>query len=417
MSLLRVRASLADLPLRCAWSLLEDGREPVTGEGEFAQLPRRATRIQLLLPAAEVLITRASLPPAARRHAGSVLAYALEEQTAGEPDANQVSWLGNPGDADVLAVTDKARLARWLDAFEAAGLGVPEVHCETLLLPLSEKEWSLAWDGSEGIVRTSLLEGSATDCGDAHTPPLSLRLMLEEARARGEAPASIALHAAIGVTAGVATPDPDAWQRALGIPLRLAGSWDWRTASPQAGVRLAQRQRRWRIAPGVLARLRPAAWIVGAALAMHAAALVADWAALAQSQRALHEAMTARFRATFPDAVAVVDPVLQMRRKLAEARHAAGRTDRGDFLPMFELVAAAAQDLPAGTLRVVAYEGERMSLELSGADEAGLRRMLQRLRDAGLHVERSAGTSTPGARGIPGASAPGATTVFTVRAA
>ena len=410
MSLLRIRGSLADAPVRCQWALVNDGREPVAGEGPLAQLPRRAARVQLVIPAAQVLITRARLPYAARRHAGSVLAYALEDETVGEPDAGQVSWLGSvggaAGDSDVLAVVDKAGLKRWLDALDAAGIRAPEVHCETLLLPWAEGEWSLAWDGREGIVRTGKLEGAATDCGDRRSPPLSVRLMLDEAQTRSERPASIALY----ITAPDTAPDLEAWQRELGIALRLAGPWQWRTASPQAGVSLAQQRRRWRLAPGALARLRPAAWIVGVAHAILAAALVTEWTLLAREQRTLRENMVARFSATFPDAVAVVDPALQMRRKLAEARHAAGQSDLGDFLPMIEQVAAAAKELPAGAVRAVSYEGGRITLELSAVDEASVRRIVARLLQSGLSVDTSpAPSSTP-------ARAASATVVLTVRA-
>ncbi len=84
------------------------------GAGRLGELPRRAERVELVIPAAQVLITRVSLPPAARRHAGAVLAYAVEEMIVGEPDANQVSWLGAvkdaAGDADVLAVVDREGL-------------------------------------------------------------------------------------------------------------------------------------------------------------------------------------------------------------------------------------------------------------------------------------------------------------------
>jgi len=409
MSLLRIRGSLADASLRCQWALVSDGSEPVTGEGPLAGVPRRAGRVQLVIPAAQVLITRAHLPHAARRHAGSILAYALEDETVGEPDAGQVSWLGATGDAvsdeNVLAVVDKAGLRRWLDALDSAGIRDPEVHCETLLLPWTAGEWNLAWDGREGFVRTGPLEGAATDCGDRGSPPLSLRLMLDEAQTRGERPATIALH----LTAADASPDLEAWQRELGLALHLAGSWDWRTASPQAGVSLS-RPRRWRMAPGTLAQLRPAAWIIGVALAVQAAALVTGWALLSGEQSALRRNMEARFRATFPDAVAVADPALQMRRKLAEARHAAGRSDRGDFLPMIEQVAAAAKELPTGAVRVVSYEGGRMTLELSAADEASVHRMVARLLQSGLSVDTSPASSAAAARSA------GATVVLTVRA-
>ena len=383
MSLLRIYGSLLDPPQRCQWVLVNNGGEPVAGEGRLAELPRRAERIQLVIPAAQVLITRARVPHAARRRAGSVLAFAVEEKTAGEPDANQVSWLGAVGDSDVLAVVDKPGLKRWRDALDAVGVRGYEVHCETLLLPWAAGEWSLAWNGREGFVRSGEFEGAATDCGDREAPPLSLRLMLEEAAARSAAPASIALY----TTMPEAAPAIEAWTRELGTAVRLAGTWDWRTAPPGAGVSLAQERQRWRAFAGAAARLRPAAWILGAALAIQAAALVIDWTSLANEQRALRQQMESRFRATFPDTVAVADPALQMRRKLAEARHAAGQPDGGDFLPMIEQVAAAAKELPAGTVRVVSYEGGRMTLELSAVDEASVRRIAARLVQTGLSVD------------------------------
>ena len=402
MSLLRIHGSLFDPPQWCQWALVNEGRESVTGEGPLAELPRHAGRVQLVIPAAQVLITRARLPQAARRHAGSVLAFAVEEQTAGDPEANQVSWLGTVDDGDVLAVVDKPGLARWRDALDAVGVHGYEVHGESLLLPWATGEWSLAWNGGEGFVRTGELEGAATDCGDREAPPLSLRLMLDEAAARSVVPTSIALY----TTGPGAAPDVAAWTRELGIAVRLAGPWDWRTAPPGAGVSLTQERQRWRVFTGMPARLRPAGWLLGAALAIHAVALVIDWTSLANEQRALRQQMESRFRSVFPDAVAVADPALQMRRKLAEARHAAGQSDSGDFLPMIEHVAVATKELPAGTVRTVSYEGGRMTLELSAVDAAGVRRIVARLLQSGLSVE-SPPASTPAA---------GATVVLTVRA-
>ncbi len=383
MSLLRIRASLLEPPQRCQWALVSDERAVIAGEGPLAELPRHAGRVQMVLPAEQVLITRAHLPPAARRDAGSLLAFAVEERTAGDPDANQVSWLGRSVDHDVLAVVDKAGLARWREALNVVGIDGYEVHCESLLLPWTAGEWSLAWNGSEGFVRTGELEAAATDCGDRDTPPLSLRLLLEEAATAGDTPTTLALF----TTAPDAAPDTDAWSRELGIGVRVAGGWDWRGAPADAGVSLAQEQQRWRMFKGLPARLRPAAWLLGAALAIHVVALVVDWTSLAGQQRALRQQMETRFRNVFPDAVAVADPALQMRRKLAEARHAAGQPDSGDFLPMIEQVAAATSALPAGAVRAVSYEGGRLTLELAPLDEASLRGIETRLRQSGLGVD------------------------------
>jgi len=70
-------------------------------------------------------------------------------------------------------------------------------------------QWSLAWDGGEGYVRNGKCEGAAMDGGDHSTPPLSLRLMLDEARKNHVAPASIAVYA----TVPDAMPDLEAWQK------------------------------------------------------------------------------------------------------------------------------------------------------------------------------------------------------------
>jgi len=395
MSLLRIYCSLREAPRHCQWALVGEGREPVLGEGPLAQLPRRAERVQLVLPAAEVLITRARLPQAARRRAGSVLAYAVEDETVGEPDASQVSWLGAVADMDVLAVADRQGLKAWSDALDALGIRGYEVHCETLMLPWMPGEWSLAWNGSEGFVRTSELEGTATDCGDPTSPPLSLRMMLDEAKARGLAPATIAVYASAPDT----PLEIEAWQRALGVALRHAETWDWRSAAPTAGISLAQARSGWRMPPGTLARLRPAAWILGAALAVHALALVVDWTRLANEQRSLRVRMESRFRAAFPEALAVADPALQMRRKLAEARHAAGQPDSSDFLPMIVNVAAALKQVPPGALRIASYESGRMTLELAGVQDAAIRRIVARLTQSGFRVDRGSGAASGSARG------------------
>lgn len=383
----------AEPPAHCQWALLNGHGAAVTGEGRLADLPRQAERVQLVLPAAQVLIVRARIPAGARRRAGSLLAFAVEEKMAGEPDANQVSWLGSAGESDLLAITSKQDLERWQHALDAVGMRVDEVQCETLLLPLETGEWSLAWNGREGYLRSGEFEGGATDCGDHTSPPLSLRLLLDEAKARGATPAAIALY----MTAPDETPDIAAWQRELGVNLRLAGTWDWRSAPSDAGVSLVQPRRRWRFVPGAAKRLRPAAWILGAALALHAVALIASWTLLASEQRSLRQQMETRFRTAFPDALAVTDPALQMRRKLAEARHNAGMSDDGDFLPMIEQLSAATGALPAGTLQVVSYESGRMTLEFAAGQAEAARRIAALLIQAGLSVEISPAASAASA--------------------
>lgn len=400
MSLLRIYVDQLERTEHCQWVLLDKKSESSKGDGRLADLAQhvqhvgqvgRVGRVELVLAASQVLIARARIPRRARRDASSVLAFAVEEKIASDPAANQVSWLGNVGvgnsDADLaaLAVVDKSGLTDWCAALAAVGLHVDAVHSEILMVPLQPGEWSLAWNGREGFVRCGVFEGRATDEGGRDAPPLSLRLMLDESSTDGTRPSALALY----VTHADAAPDWSAWQQKLGIKLRPAGTWDWRSAAAEVGTRLDPPGPRWQIFSGVAVRLRAAAWILAAALVLHALALMLDWNRLLGEQRALRQQMESQFRESFPDAVAVADPVLQMRRKLAEARHRAGQADSGDFLPLVAQVMAAAKNLSPGALQVMSYEGGQLRLELVTGDDVAVQQLAGRLQQSGLRVATS----------------------------
>jgi general secretion pathway protein L len=225
---------------------------------------------------------------------------------------------------------------------------------------------------------------------------LSLQLMLEEADLHGMRPASVT----ILPTSPDALPDIDAWERALGVALKPGRLWDWRRAPPPAGVSLIRERQGWGQFAGLGKRLRPAGWILAAALAVHAMFLTADWARLAGEQQELRQQMEMRFRAAIPDAVAVVDPALQMSRKLAEARHAAGQADGGDFLPMISKAAAELRQLPVGSARSVSFESGRLTLEFTALDQAMVRQTAARLVQAGFIVDGPTASTRGGSQAV-----------------
>lgn len=383
MSVLRIHCPLLAAPATCEWVLFDDHGGSQPGKGALAQLPQGAAQVQLVLAAGQVLLTRARLPATGRRRSAALLAYAAEEKLASDPDANQVSRLGQADGDDVLAAVDRQRLQGWRDALGAVGIRVDGVYCETLLLPIQPGEWSLAWNGRDGYVRTGEFEGGATDCGDRQTPPLALQLLLENARTHDALPVSIALHPANAA----AQPDVGAWQRSLGVDIRLAPPHDWRTAPAMAGPRIDRGGRyRWRPPAAALARWRSVALVLLAALALHSVALLVDRVRLGAEQQQLRAQMEARFRALFPAAVAVADPVLQTRRQLARVRHAANQPDAGDFPVMLGKVAVALSGVQEAKLHALSYEDGRMTLEFAGPGPLA-RQIETRLGQAGFDVE------------------------------
>lgn len=399
MTLLRIHISLRDISGHCQWALLDPAAETRIGAGTLAQLPRGANRVALVLPATQVLMVHARLPASARRAAGTLLAYAVEEQLVGEPEANQVVWLGRDGDDDTLAVIDRVGLQHWRVALAAVGITAFELHSEGLLQPWQPGTWSLAWDGREGVLRSTRLMATSTDLGDATQPPLALCRSLEHAQRDNTRPDALLLY---GTTAD-ALPDLSRWHQILGIEIRDGGRWDWRHAPINAGVCLGQERHRSPIWIGMARRLRSAAALAGLALVIHAVALLADWRVLASAQQRLGQRMETRFRGTFPEAVAIADPALQMQRKLVEARHAAGHVDSGDFLPMIEPVALALDDLPAGSLHQISFSQGQLTLALSVLPAERLHALVSRLRQSGWQIE------------TPAVPASGQTVIVTVR--
>ncbi len=383
MSVLRVFCPLEQPAQRCAWVLFDAGRPPLQGESPLSELPRRVSRVELVLPATQVVMTRTQVPPAARRRGGNTLAFAVEDGILGDADATAAMWIGRSRERDVVARVDRQALERWLQALATLGFRTIDIHAETLLLPMANGEWSVGWNGEDAFVRTGRLEGAALDCGGEVSPPLGLRLMLEEAAAQNARPQSVALF----TVDGARPPDVDAWGDALGVRVRAAGEWDWRQSSAGASDPLMRRQRRWHLSPALTRKLRPAAWMTGAALALNLVALSVDCARLALEERALRSAMETRFRSAFPEAVAVADPALQMRRKLAHARHAAAIADPADLLPMLQLADNATAGLPAGALRAVGYDQGRLVLELAGLDDRAVARVAARFREADTLVD------------------------------
>lgn len=391
MSVLRLYCPLAGTPSQCEWVVIANDGHAAPGRGPLKSLPR-ADRVELVIPAADMVITRTQLPSGSQRSQESVLAFAIEERTVSDPAANRVHWLAATGSGSVLAVLDRQGLQRWAEALANAGIHRYDIFSEMLLLPWSEREWGLAWNGEEGFVRFGSMEAVATDTGDAANPPLSLRLLIEQSARDGKPPQALAVHPAAGGTG----PDVEAWRAKLGIEVSVAGDWDWRRVPVVEAARIARSSSRRTLTPAVAKGLRAAAWIAGVALVAHALALAVDWGVLAAEQRDLRRDMTQRFRATFPEAVAIVDPVIQMRRKLAESRHAAGLADPGDFLPMVEALAFELKDWPPDTVRVLSYESGRISLELAVAEPQKVEDLAMRLRRAGMEVDRpvSQGPST-----------------------
>lgn len=354
-----------------------------SGAGAPVAMPR-ADACELVIPAELVLLTRARLPRGSKQKMRQLLAYAIEDQLGGDPDAVHV--VAGPTLADgrtALAAIDRAWLARVLARLEAAGLRPRSAWPEILLPALPADGWTMVWDGRGGFLRSGPQAGMSLDGGSATEPPAALTLSTAEARVAGTLPARLRLRLPDGAT----PPDAQAWGDTLGMAVETDDPWA-PLAYPEVatgGINLLQGA----FAPAGTARewwpsLRVPLALAGLIVVLHAGATTIEWWRLKHEKQQLQAAMEKSFREAFPDARVVVDAPLQMQRNLAELRQAAGQVTPLDFVPLLARTAAALDADSRGRLRAVRYEASQLGLELALPDRAAADALLQRLAGAGL---------------------------------
>jgi general secretion pathway protein L len=363
--MLRILLPSSDRPAAdAAWSWsLSDGRGGRLREGAapLADVPR-ADRVEAVLPASRVLFARLRLPKVNAATIRELLPYAVEDRLLADPaQIHAVPGATNAAGETLVAVVDRGWLAGAIDVLAGAGLAASRAWCESALLPPEKDAWHAVIGGS----RSFLVEGDgyavAFDRPPGDEPPLAVRIAIEEALANGTRPARLTIH----VEPGLAAPSAAAWRERLGVEVHAQpGRPDLSAAaSPQAIDLLAGEFSRRAGRAASLAVPRAAWGIAAAIVAMQFFLTLADAWRMEREWRSLEAEREAIFRAAFPEAKAVVDPALQMRRNLAGLQHARGRPAATDFLV---LATAAARNDPAPAKRL-GYSAGRLEIDRGGA--------------------------------------------------
>jgi type II secretion system protein L len=369
-------------PLR--WALSAGGRVE-DGAGPLAEVPP-AAEVCLVLPVARVAFVRAALPPGPAAKLARLAPFAIEDAIVSGPEDVVATVLDDERDGErLVAVVDREWLASVLAELAGHGIRPARAIVESALAAGSAGTWTVVWAGGGGFAALGGIEAIALDASVDGRPPLALKLAADERRRRGDAPRAVRVLLAGGADA----PDTGRWAESLHAPVAVVGKW-----VPEEGDAAAAACPN--LLPGagggrwsgteLAARFRPAAILAACVLGIHGLLTVADWSRLAYEARGLRGDMEAAFRKAFPEASAVVDPALQMRRNVADLRRAAGEPDAADLVPVLAKLAPA---LAAAGLRPesLRYERGELALELRLAPEDTREKLAGRLQVPGLRVQ------------------------------
>jgi general secretion pathway protein L len=364
---------------------------------ELNQIPGLSayTRVHVWTPAAETLLTNATLPTRSRAKIQQALPFTLEEQLIGEPDKLHFAYREQENGSLAVAVTARTHIQGWVTKLKDSGLHPASLCPAVLVLPLNPNSWTAAFVGAEIWVRTGTTSGFACP-GEEHTPPAMLHAALREARSGAHPPETLS------VLQPPADFDLNAWSSELGLAIQAHKQDFWAThqeATP--AINLLQGL----FAPTAQMRqttqaLRPAAIMLGLWLIGSLGFNTWEWWQLKRAHDNFRQEMTAVFKRTFPEAQVVVDPALQMQRLLGDLEGKGGKGTGASLLPILGEIAPVMQSNKQIKLRGMQFGDNKLTLEITLPDFQVMETVKAALVARGMQVEVLGANST--AAGIEG---------------
>jgi general secretion pathway protein L len=360
---LRLFASPADHPdadTRFAWRLL-DARGAFLREGTsvLAEVPDTED-VELVLPVARVLFARLALPKVGAKTLKELLPFAVEDSLLADPDQiHAVAGRANAQGESVVAVVDRRWLKAQIDTLADAGFAPRRAWCETALVPKEPAGWTVIAGKEHGFLVDGDGLAMGFDVAPDGSPPLAIRLALQEAANHDRAAAKLVI---------ISEAPLGNWSEDLGVPVEMRAPpklTDAVKVDPAAinlleGEFAPKRQGEGIAIPRSVAI---AAAVLAAALGLQA---VLGWWTLSREAARLGGEQDAIFRNAFPEAKAVVDPPLQMARNLAALQRSRGVASETDFLALASELGRALAATP-GKVKRLDYQDGRLTSNAEAA--------------------------------------------------
>ena len=339
----------------------------------------RGSQVLILVPSTCVTLLEAKIPARNRAQLLRAVPYALEEELAGDIEAFHFSVQpGRDGGARV-AVTNRDWLRRLLDMLDDLEMSPSAVVPESLCLPLAEGEWTLLVDADRCTIRTGPWEALGFDASDLSEVLDAVEEGVESRltwRVYDSSPSGVDVDA---LAAGGRPVHHERIQGAMPVlarqyfshrPLNLlqgefAVRHGWQDALS-----------RWRYAAG-LAVLIGVAYLAGVAVENRQLALERD---------AARNEMVELYKATFPGAVRVIDPAVQMRSRLQALREQQGAGGAG-FLDMLDGSARLLMAEDNVEVRLLRYRDGRLELDLRAGSIDQLESLQRSLQEKAFVAE------------------------------
>ncbi len=375
-----------DKAMAIQWCLRKHGDIEASGESDnLASISVQTKEVPAIIwsPPSETLLTNVSLPSRNRGKIQQALPFALEEQLIHEPEQQFIAYV--PGTEDLLdvAVTERKHIQQWIADFNDCDINAQALCPAHLALPHTSDSWSLYLYKGECWLRSGTHSGLVF-ADEGLTIPAALSTILTDARNQGKAPTTLLVFNA------PTNFDNRSWAEALSLNVVSEPTSFWESSNGEGNIPFnllqgefaPRRELNTNISQFRFAAILLAIWFTGT-LAFD----TWEWIQLSREYQQTRMAMTQLFRSTFPDAKAIVDPVLQMQRKLDELKGGSSGPDDKDMLALLAKSAMALNATSKVQLTAIKYNDAALTTDISLPDFQTLESLKNRLASTGLTIE------------------------------
>lgn len=362
-----------------SWLAMDDAGEPqgavAHGRLQEALMLAPGRQVIALTPASDVLLACAVVPNVGRQRLAQAIPYALEDQLGSEVEDLHFALGRQTDQAISVAVVARGKMDAWLEYVRDVGFQPDILVPAVLALPYEEGTWTVLRDAGGALCRSGVQAGFAADHDNLET-----LLSLAIAEAGDATPAR--LH--IISTPGAPALHAEAWSQSLGVAVSReasaedAGALLARNFNGDLAINLLQGDYSRREQLEKLWRpWKPAAALLSVWLIVYAGMTVSEVVSLSRQAPKLQTQIEQLYLQAFPDASKVVNPKVQMQRRLDALR---GNSGSGEGL--LELLAQAGgplKDTPNLELRTITFKEGQLNLDLRVQDLQVLDQLKQRL--------------------------------------
>ena len=343
--------------------LLREGSGTLSSAGDVP----RAGRTVIVIPAQRIVCIETPLPPVSAQKRDALLRYAIEDKLTIDPATVHAVVLGKSAsttaNTHVVAAIDRAWFSGVLQVLRGAGIEPAQAVSSAALIAVSVGEWAVVIEGEHGLARRAdgfaySFDVAAPNANVPVDPPFALALALKEARDGQGAPTQLTVFVDQRTNQASNAAWVDTWQRVLDCRVRVAARPPPRMVTVDAGNLLAGDFAPRQSGNGWIALLKPAMTITVLIAVLHLAFTVVDAWRLDQRRRALEGDMVQVFKESFPNAQAIVDPPLQMKRNLIAMKRERGLGADDDARLLLAQLTAIIKSVPNVTpQRITIAEG------------------------------------------------------------